>query len=83
MKSVKSLWNQIINIGITPNLHEKDAKYIRLTNGISVIAGIWLLSLIPPWLPFYPSSKYIILNSIIFPLLWLLVLYFNYKKLKR
>ncbi len=79
MKSFKTLWEKIINIGITPDLHEKDAKYIRLTNALTVIVGIWLFSLIPSLLPYYPSSQYIVFNSIFFPLLWLLVLYFNHK----
>ncbi len=79
MISFKILWNRIINIGITPDLHEKDAKYIRLTNALVMIVGIWLFSLIPPILTYYPSSKYIVFNSIFFPLIWLLVLYFNHK----
>ena len=40
MKSLKALWNRITNIGITPELHEKDAKYVRLTNALVVIVGI-------------------------------------------
>jgi len=79
MNFLKQTWNKIINIGITPALHEKDAKYVRLTNALTVIVGIWLFSLIPSLLPYYPSSQYIVFNSILFPLLWLLVLYFNHK----
>lgn len=44
MKSLKTLWNRISNLGITPSLHEKDAKYIRLTNALAIITGVWLFS---------------------------------------
>jgi adenylate cyclase len=79
MRIFRTYWEKILNIGITPNLHEKDAKYIRLTNALVVIVGTWLFSLIPPLINYYPSSQYIIFNSIFFPIIWLLVLYFNHK----
>ncbi|WP_246839235.1 adenylate/guanylate cyclase domain-containing protein [Leptospira levettii] len=76
---MKQLWTKILNIGVTNELKEKDAKFIRLTNALSIIVGVWLFSIIPSLLPYYPSSQYIIFNSIFFPVLWLFVLYFNYK----
>ncbi|TGL10389.1 adenylate/guanylate cyclase domain-containing protein [Leptospira levettii] len=79
MKFLKLLWTKILNIGVTNDLKEKDAKFIRLTNALSIIVGVWLFSIIPSLLPYYPSSQYIIFNSIFFPVLWLFVLYFNYK----
>ncbi|TGM66254.1 adenylate/guanylate cyclase domain-containing protein [Leptospira levettii] len=79
MKFLKQLWTKILNIGVTNELKEKDAKFIRLTNALSIIVGVWLFSIIPSLLPYYPSSQYIIFNSIFFPVLWLFVLYFNYK----
>jgi|JI9StandDraft_1071089.scaffolds.fasta_scaffold00449_20 adenylate cyclase len=79
MKSFKTLWEKIINIGITPDLHEKDAKYIRLTNALVVIVAAWLFSTIPSLMPLYPSSRFLILNSILFPILWPFSLYLNYK----
>ncbi len=79
MKFLKQLWTKILNIGVTNDLKEKDAKFIRLTNALSIIVGVWLFSIIPSLLPYYPSSQYIIFNSIFFPVLWLFVLYFNYK----
>lgn len=80
MNSFKKIWNKITHIGITPDLHESDAKYIRLTNAIAVIVGIWLFSLIPAMVPTYPSSRFVILNSLIFPVIWLFVLYLNHKR---
>ncbi|HMV41807.1 MAG TPA: adenylate/guanylate cyclase domain-containing protein [Leptospiraceae bacterium] len=80
MSVVKEYWNRVINIGIEPSLHEKDAKYIRLTNAISVITSVWLFSTIPSLLPLYPSSKFLILNSILFPILWPFSLYLNHKR---
>ncbi|PJZ36971.1 hypothetical protein CH354_12285 [Leptospira levettii] len=79
MKFLKQFWTKILNIGVTNDLKEKDAKFIRLTNALSIIVGVWLFSIIPSLLPYYPSSQYIIFNSIFFPVLWLFVLYFNYK----
>ena len=79
MKSLKTFWEKIINIGITPELHEKDAKYIRLTNALVVIVAAWLFSTIPSLMPLYPSSRFLILNSILFPILWPFSLYLNYK----
>nr|WP_246834712.1 adenylate/guanylate cyclase domain-containing protein [Leptospira levettii] len=76
---MKQFWTKILNIGVTNDLKEKDAKFIRLTNALSIIVGVWLFSIIPSLLPYYPSSQYIIFNSIFFPVLWLFVLYFNYK----
>ena len=40
---IKNFWEKIINIGITPELHEKDAKYVRLTNAL--ICNRWNLAL--------------------------------------
>lgn len=80
MKFLKQFWTKILNIGVTNDLKEKDAKFIRLTNALSIIVGVWLFSIIPSLLPYYPSSQYIIFNSIFFPVLWLFVLYFNYKE---
>lgn len=79
MKFLKQIWTKTLNIGVTNGLHEKDAKFIRLTNAIAIIVGIWLFSIIPSLLPYYPSSQYIIYNSLFFPVIWLLVLYFNHK----
>lgn len=79
MKFLKLIWIKTLNIGVTNGLHEKDAKFIRLTNAIAIIVGIWLFSIIPSLLPYYPSSQYIIYNSLFFPILWLFVLYFNHK----
>lgn len=80
MKKRKQIWEKIINLGITPELPEKDTKYIRLTNGLAVIIGLWLLSTIPSLLFLLPSSKYLIFNSIFFPIVWQFVLYLNWKK---
>ncbi|MBM9592139.1 hypothetical protein JWG41_16955 [Leptospira sp. 201903075] len=77
MKFLKQIWIKTLNIGVTNDLHEKDAKFIRLTNAIAIIVGIWLFSIIPSLLPYYPSSQYIIYNSIFFPVIWLLVLYLS------
>ncbi len=76
---MRALWSRIVNIGVTNELSEQDAKYIRLTNALAIIVGLWLLSLAPSLVFTLPSSKYLILSCTAFPLLWLLALYFNYK----
>ncbi|TGK49441.1 adenylate/guanylate cyclase domain-containing protein [Leptospira kanakyensis] len=79
MKFIGKIWTTILNIGVTETTYEKDAKFIRLTNALAIIVGIWLFSIIPSLLPYYPSSQYIIYNSIFFPAIWLFVLYFNHR----
>ncbi|HNF27324.1 MAG TPA: adenylate/guanylate cyclase domain-containing protein [Leptospiraceae bacterium] len=77
MKSLMNFWSRLVNIGVSPDLPEKEAKFIRLTNGIGLITGIWLFSLIPGMIPNLPSSRFVIFNSVFFPLLWALIPLFN------
>jgi class 3 adenylate cyclase len=77
---MRRLWQRILNVGVTPDIPDREAKYIRLTNGFAVVNGIMLLSFIPSYVLYLPSSKYVILNLTIFPVLWLLCLYLNSRR---
>jgi adenylate cyclase len=73
-------WSSILNIGVSPELEDIDRRYIKISNATAFILSIWLPTTIPPYLSVWPSSKYIIFNSILFPILWLFVLVLNYFK---
>jgi len=77
---MRRLWMRILNVGITPDIPDREAKYIRLTNGFAVVNAIMLLLFIPNFVPYLPSSRYVILNLTVFPILWLFCLYLNLRR---
>ena len=72
---MKRLWRKILNVGIAPDLHEGEVKFVRLTNRFAVVVGISLLTMVPLFIPYLPSSRYLILLLTSFPVLLLFCLY--------
>lgn len=77
---VIKLWHRIINIGIDSRTDEDEVMYIQVCNGLSILVSIWMLSLVPLVLPQWPDSRVFVINGILFPMLWPLILFMNYKK---
>jgi two-component system chemotaxis sensor kinase CheA len=77
---MKMLWQKIINIGIDENTDEEEIMYIQVCNGLSVLVSIWMLSLVPLVLNKLPDSRVFVINGLLFPMLWPLILAMNYKR---
>ncbi|HLO18023.1 MAG TPA: hypothetical protein VK206_24545, partial [Anaerolineales bacterium] len=77
---MKRLWLRLINIGIDETTNEHETMYIQVCNGLSILISIWMISLVPLIVPYWPDSKVFAINGVIFPLLWPLILWINHKK---
>lgn len=77
---MRALWLKIINIGIDETTNDQEVMYIQVCNGLSILVSIWMMSLVPLILPYWPDSAVFATNGIVFPLLWPLILLINRKK---
>ncbi len=77
---MKKLWLRLINIGIDDTTHEQEIMYVQVCNGLSVLVSLWMISLVPLILPYWPDSKVFAINGVVFPMLWPLILWMNHKK---
>jgi adenylate cyclase len=77
---IKRFWSRYLNIGVGSDIHLKETRYIRASNGIALIVSLLLLFQLPGLIILLPASKYLLASFIAFPLLWLFVPYLNYKK---
>lgn len=77
---MRTLWIRLINIGIDESTNEQEVMYIQVCNGLSVLVSLWMLSLVPLILPYWPDSMVFAINGVVFPLLWPLILLINHKK---
>ncbi|TMV48677.1 hypothetical protein FE783_16615 [Paenibacillus mesophilus] len=77
---MRSIWLKIINIGIDETTNDQEVMYIQVCNGLSVLISIWMLSLVPLILPYWPDSAVFAINGVVFPLLWPLILLINHNK---
>jgi adenylate cyclase len=78
--TIKRFWLKLIHTGTTHDLDELEKRYIIISNAEAIILALWLPTLIPPLLLVWPSSKFIILGCVLFPILWQFVLVLNYLK---
>lgn len=77
---MKKQWLRLINLGIDQTTDENEIMYIQVCNGLSILVSLWMLSLVPLVIPYWPDSRVLIINGIVFPMLWPLILWFNSKK---
>jgi len=77
---MRQLWLRIINIGIDETTNEREVMYIQVCNGLSVLISLWMLSLVPLILPYWPDSAVFAIDGVVFPLLWPLILLINRRK---
>ena len=76
---IKRLWSRYLNIGSGPHVPSNETRYVRASNGIVIIVSLLLFVQLPGLIFLLPASKYLLASFIAFPLLWLMVPYFNYK----
>lgn len=77
---MRRLWHRVLDVGVGPELPDREARYIRVTNGTAVVLALLLLNTAVLAVPYLPSSKYLLVNFTVCPALLMLCLYLNSRK---
>jgi adenylate cyclase len=61
---VKRIWNSIAGVGVRSDLPARKIRFIRATNAISVLTGVWLLTLVPLLVPYLPAVRGLLIATL-------------------
>ena len=61
---VKRIWNSIVWTGVRSDLPARKVRFIRATNAISVLTGVWLLTLVPLLFPYLPAVRSLLISTL-------------------
>ncbi|MBL8994403.1 MAG: hypothetical protein JNM63_13755, partial [Spirochaetia bacterium] len=61
---LKKIWSAVIRSGVQTEMNPRSARFVQNLNGISVMVGLWLLSLSPFWALYLPATRNIMLAGI-------------------
>jgi len=62
---MKRIWNTIVDAGVRPGMPYREARFVRACNGIAVVSGLWLLSVIPLFLPYMPAVRSLVISTVV------------------
>lgn len=62
---MKNLWSRVIGSGVTAGLPPRTVRFVQNLNGISVMIGLWLISITGFWVPYLPATRNILLAGLI------------------
>jgi adenylate cyclase len=62
---VKRIWNSIVGAGARPDLPARKVRFIRATNAIALLVGVWLLTLVPAFFPYLPAVRSMLISTLL------------------
>jgi hypothetical protein len=62
---MKRFWNAIVDAGVRPDMPYREARFVRACNGVAVVTGLWLLSVIPLFLPYMPAVRSLVISTVV------------------
>ena len=62
---MRRIWRNIVQTGVRPDMSPREARFIKASNAVPMITGIWLLSAIPLFFRYWPAVSSLVVSTVI------------------
>lgn len=74
---MRRIWRSIVQTGVRPGTSPREARFIKASNAVPVVTGIWLLSADPLFFKYWPKVSALIVSTTVVAVAFFLTPLFN------
>jgi class 3 adenylate cyclase len=61
---MKRIWQNIVLAGVRPGMSPREARFVKASNAVPMVSGVWLLFVVPLFFPYLPVVRSLVISSV-------------------